>query len=176
MKQTSVSIPEPCSVGWNSMTPRDNGRFCGSCRKVVVDFTKMSPIEVLAYLDSRTNERICGHFFVSQLQEDNKGTNQAFWSAFYQKIKSKKVKGTLKSSSRFLILLLVGTMLLASNCKGGKQKTGDVAPDDTQKRGKTETNAAQEVDGAVQTEGEMQIDVITGDTVETRGKIEKKTE
>ena len=47
--KNNYSIPNPCSEDWNTMTPDDNGRFCGSCQKVVIDFTTYSTHEILAH-------------------------------------------------------------------------------------------------------------------------------
>lgn len=49
------------------MTPKEKGRFCDSCSKVVVDFTKMSTQEVQDYMKSQQGNRVCGHFKKSQL-------------------------------------------------------------------------------------------------------------
>ncbi|WP_296314685.1 hypothetical protein [Winogradskyella sp. UBA3174] len=36
----SISIPRPCHKGWSKMIPNKKVRFCKSCSKTVVDFTK----------------------------------------------------------------------------------------------------------------------------------------
>jgi hypothetical protein len=63
-----ISIPEPCSEDWNKMTPNENGRFCMSCSKTVVDFTLMSPEEIQQYFTQNKNEGVCGRFKNSQLE------------------------------------------------------------------------------------------------------------
>jgi hypothetical protein len=60
-----ITIPEPCHEDWNKMTPNDDGRFCGSCSKNVVDFTNMLPDEIQMYLQQHNN--VCGRFKNSQL-------------------------------------------------------------------------------------------------------------
>ncbi len=60
-----ITIPEPCNEDWNKMTPNDNGRFCGSCSKNVVDFTNKLPDEIQAYFLQDSN--VCGRFKKSQL-------------------------------------------------------------------------------------------------------------
>jgi len=48
------------------MTPEAKGRFCGSCAKVVVDFSVMTDNEVLNYLKKNSGST-CGHFTSDQL-------------------------------------------------------------------------------------------------------------
>ncbi|TDP03694.1 energy transducer TonB [Flavobacterium sp. 245] len=65
--KNKITIPEPCHENWDEMTPKDNGRFCMSCSKTVVDFTSMMPDEVRHYFVQNQNEKICGRFRKSQL-------------------------------------------------------------------------------------------------------------
>jgi hypothetical protein len=60
-----ITIPKPCHEDWDKMTPNDNGRFCGSCSKNVVDFTNMLPDEIQIYFQQHNN--VCGRFKNSQL-------------------------------------------------------------------------------------------------------------
>lgn len=62
-----ITIPEPCDENWDTMTPKDNGRFCMSCSKTVVDFTTMLPDEVQHFFVQNQNTNICGRFKKSQL-------------------------------------------------------------------------------------------------------------
>lgn len=62
-----ITIPKPCHENWNAMTPIEKGRFCSSCAKTVVDFTKKSAIEIQDYLVENKNEKVCGHFYKKQL-------------------------------------------------------------------------------------------------------------
>jgi hypothetical protein len=62
-----TTIPKPCHESWDKMTPNENGRFCLSCSKIVVDFTSMLPEEIQHYFIQNQNEKICGKFKKSQL-------------------------------------------------------------------------------------------------------------
>ena len=62
-----LTIPEPCTENWNKMTPNENGRFCLSCSKTVVDFTEMLADEVQHFFIQNQNQNICGRFKNSQL-------------------------------------------------------------------------------------------------------------
>ncbi|MRX37828.1 hypothetical protein GJU43_00935 [Flavobacterium sp. LC2016-23] len=62
-----ITIPEPCHENWDKMTPKDNGKFCLSCTKTVVDFTKMLPNEIQHFFIQNQSNSVCGRFKESQL-------------------------------------------------------------------------------------------------------------
>jgi hypothetical protein len=61
-----ISIPTPCSENWSTMQPREQGRFCASCQKCVIDFTTASDTAIIDFLSTK-KEGVCGHFTKSQL-------------------------------------------------------------------------------------------------------------
>ena len=67
MKNAVLHVPNPCSQEWNKMTPQEKGRFCGSCNKTVVDFTKMENEEILSYLKNQPG-KTCGYFLPHQVE------------------------------------------------------------------------------------------------------------
>ncbi len=67
MKGTKfISIPKPCHENWDAMTPKDQGRFCLSCEKIVTDFTRMPDYEIINFL--KNHKSTCGRFTNTQLQ------------------------------------------------------------------------------------------------------------
>lgn len=66
-RKPKITIPEPCNENWDKMTPKDNGRFCLSCTKTVVDFTIMLPDEIQHFFIQNQNNSVCGRFKHSQL-------------------------------------------------------------------------------------------------------------
>ncbi|SFR35735.1 CarboxypepD_reg-like domain-containing protein [Robiginitalea myxolifaciens] len=66
-----IKIAEPCSEDWNQMTPTQQGAFCASCKKEVVDFTGMSNRELARRINEaekdKQGEGLCGRFRSSQL-------------------------------------------------------------------------------------------------------------
>lgn len=62
-----ITIPEPCHEDWNQMTPDQTGRFCNSCAKSVIDFTKMKAPEIQQYFIQNQGKKICGRFNNEQL-------------------------------------------------------------------------------------------------------------
>jgi hypothetical protein len=63
----SISIPKPCGENWNNFSPKENGRHCSSCNKVVVDFTKMSDRQILEFLEHKKSNT-CGRFRHDQMK------------------------------------------------------------------------------------------------------------
>jgi len=68
-KTIEFSVPVPCHENWNNMTPNEQGRFCSSCQKDVVDFTKMSEYELILYFKN-INQNTCGRFRNDQLNKE----------------------------------------------------------------------------------------------------------
>ena len=66
-KAIYLHIPKPCHENWHNMTPKEQGRYCGSCEKIVIDFTKMSDKELLNYFTKAAGQPVCGHFANDQL-------------------------------------------------------------------------------------------------------------
>lgn len=62
-----ISIPTPCHKDWNKMTPAEQGRFCDSCQKCVIDFTKYTDRELHDFFSKHSGERICGRYNITQL-------------------------------------------------------------------------------------------------------------
>lgn len=52
------------------MNDAGQGRFCNSCRKVVVDFTGMSDAQLVAFFKKPSTGSICGRFDNDQLERD----------------------------------------------------------------------------------------------------------
>lgn len=69
MKNIQLSIPTPCHEDWNKMTEAEKGRFCGSCQKVVVDFSRMSDADIVAYF-KKPKDSVCGRFYTDQLDRE----------------------------------------------------------------------------------------------------------
>jgi hypothetical protein len=65
-----LSIPEPCHQDWNKMTPNDQGRFCSSCSKTVVDFSTMSDAALMQYFENLKDSNVCGRVYTDQLDRN----------------------------------------------------------------------------------------------------------
>lgn len=67
MQKLQLAIPEPCHQDWADMTPNQQGRFCSSCAKTVVDFSAMSDAQLILYFENLKNENVCGRVYPDQL-------------------------------------------------------------------------------------------------------------
>ena len=71
MKTTlSIAVNRPCAENWNSFSMAKEGRHCGSCNKVVVDFTAMSDTEIVKYFQQKRSAT-CGRLRPDQLKTYN---------------------------------------------------------------------------------------------------------
>ncbi len=65
-----ISINKPCHENWDAMTPNQQGAFCLSCQKNVVDFSKKTITEIKEFFTAVPNtEKVCGRFDETQLDE-----------------------------------------------------------------------------------------------------------
>ena len=69
MKQFNLSIPTPCHERWEQMTPTEQGRFCSSCQKTVIDFTHMTDQQLAAFFKKPVGN-VCGRLAKDQLERD----------------------------------------------------------------------------------------------------------
>ena len=63
-----IEIPETCSENWEKMTSTENGKYCATCQKEVVDFRNFSNSELAKYVHK--NDKKCGRFLSSQLNRE----------------------------------------------------------------------------------------------------------
>ncbi|TND09394.1 MAG: hypothetical protein FD123_1356 [Bacteroidetes bacterium] len=64
----NLTIPKPCHEDWNKMTPNEQGSFCKSCCKTVVDFTAKTTGEIKSFFENIGSKKVCGRFNSDQLQ------------------------------------------------------------------------------------------------------------
>lgn len=126
-----ITIPEPCHEKWDKMTPKDNGRFCMSCSKTVVDFTAMLPDEIQHFFIQNRNGSICGRFRKSQLD------------AITMQIPDRILYSQTHYHKMFLLALFItmGTTLFSCSDKEGNKSRIDkieVVEDDKSKQNKSE--------------------------------------
>lgn len=68
-KQFSLEIQNPCNENFSKMTPNEQGSFCSSCAKNVIDLSKKSNAEIAKILANSKESSICARLKTSQLDE-----------------------------------------------------------------------------------------------------------
>tara|TARA_R110002033_G_scaffold131564_2_gene171684 strand:- start:13880 stop:14818 length:939 start_codon:yes stop_codon:yes gene_type:complete len=108
----SISIPKPCHEDWSQMSPNEKGRFCQSCSKTVVDFTTMQKEKIEDYLALNSENKICGRFRVTQLEQ------------IQIKIPQQLIEEQTSFHKLFLLTLLIamGTTLFNCSDQNGNTK------------------------------------------------------
>lgn len=123
-----VTIPTPCHEDWNKMQPDQQGRFCRSCSKTVVDFTHMLPEEIRKYFIQNNDKRICGHFRTEQLDTIQLTIPESIF----------RRRHTFRNAFLLALLLAMGTSLFScSDPKGRKVRIDDVVIDTAYERART---------------------------------------
>lgn len=113
----SITIPKPCHENWNSMTPKEKGRFCNICSKTVIDFTKMPIEDIQEFIHQNKNNRICGHFKQSQLDSIN----------IVIPLQVLMLQKSFHKLFLLVLLIVMGTTLMnCTNKNGGKQKIDSI--------------------------------------------------
>ena len=86
---SKIQINNPCSENWDAMKVNDQGRFCNSCAKSVIDFTIKSDTEIQMFLQQHKGQKLCGRFYKSQIDririefdENILYTSIPFWQKF----------------------------------------------------------------------------------------------
>lgn len=110
MKNYKLRIPKPCHKDWEEMTANEKGKFCASCSKTVIDFTKNSTYEIKKYLIENINQRVCGHFHRKQLDSI---VIQLPENTFNQQL-------TFQKLFLLTLLLVMGTTLFSCKTETGK--------------------------------------------------------
>ena len=90
-----IAIKNPCSNSWDEMDPVSVGRFCHSCQKNVIDFSKKTDTQIEKYVRAHQNEEICGRFYKSQVD--------TIRIEFDQHI----LHSDIKSWQKFLVILMI---------------------------------------------------------------------
>lgn len=66
MKDLKLILTNPCSEQWDNMQQEDAGRYCGSCKKTIIDLTGKSDAELIQFFKNK-GDNVCGRLLSSQL-------------------------------------------------------------------------------------------------------------
>ena len=123
-KKIQLQIPKPCHEDWSKMTLVEQGRFCDSCEKKVVDFTRMNDEQVLAFFRKPTTGSVCGRFLNDQLNRDIVIPGKRIpWLKYFFQFALPIFLTSLKSSAQGNIVI---KEKITTNCT--QRTVGKVAP------------------------------------------------
>jgi CarboxypepD_reg-like domain len=117
MKKINIQIDQPCSEDYKTFNKTEEGGFCKSCKKNVIDFTKMNDKEIFNFFNNEKN-KTCGLFLESQLK-----------SYSYPSLSSNSTKSTSIASSLFG-LSLVSLLSLTNVYSQEKTNTNTIAQEE----------------------------------------------
>lgn len=86
MKRTNyiLTIDNPCTKSWVSMTTIDKGKFCSNCSKNVVDFSSLTDNQIIRLIEN-SDGKLCGRLNRNQVDRIIEiQTQQNFGSAIYK--------------------------------------------------------------------------------------------
>jgi len=114
MEKTKVTIENPCHIKWGELTKLQNSsdRHCQECSLNIKDFTKMNNEEIIRYLASNKEEKICCAMKIIDKNTILPKVSNRF-SNWYKKNNSSLVESFLKS----LFLFCLGASLFNTSCK-----------------------------------------------------------
>jgi hypothetical protein len=114
-----IHIKTPCDANWQEMNAVDTGKYCGSCEKVVVDFSKMSDNEIKDYFNINRFQKTCGRFLNTQLDRSLVAPNKNFYSTLTQKLSR---VGFVQAT----VFFMMSSFLWLSSCIKKQTTMGDV--------------------------------------------------
>ena len=98
-KKIEFKIPTQCHENWDKMQPVDQGKFCLSCTKTVVDFSQMTNQEILLHI-SKSRGDVCGRFSQNQLNHkiNLPGERKATWKYAWNMLLAVFLSGSAANS------------------------------------------------------------------------------
>lgn len=108
-ENSNIIVTSPCNKDWSKMSMTENGRYCNSCSKTVIDFSSWEIEDIKNYLIN-TNTNVCGHFKSLQV-EVKRPRHHQFLLDIYSKTENRIKTSYIKSftlSFIMLCLFLVG--------------------------------------------------------------------
>lgn len=118
MGQTvQLTIPKACHEDWQAMTAEEQGRYCNTCNKVVVDFTNMSDRDILQYLANVGGSRVCGRLHPDQLQRNMTIQKERRWPwlKYFFQFTLPAFLISMKAQAQFRDSSIVGKVMVQTN-------------------------------------------------------------
>lgn len=112
MSDYKIVVPKPCSQHWDKMTPTGEGKYCGACQKIVVDFSTMTAEQIQTYFLENQGKKTCGHFKTIQLGNSPSKLHQLLLEA-----QARMEQAFTGKISRHVALLVLGVLMALVGCQ-----------------------------------------------------------
>ncbi|OUD35274.1 carboxypeptidase-like regulatory domain-containing protein [Flavobacterium sp. FPG59] len=79
-----LEIPKSCHADWNSMSATNQGKFCASCKKEVINFELYTKAQILSKISNNTS--VCGRLAKNQINTEFTNSNLTpapFWGVLF---------------------------------------------------------------------------------------------
>lgn len=79
-----LEIPKSCHADWNSMSATNQGKFCASCKKEVINFEFLTNAQILSKISNNTS--VCGRLSKNQINSEFSNSNPTsapFWGVLF---------------------------------------------------------------------------------------------
>nr|WP_314839790.1 carboxypeptidase-like regulatory domain-containing protein [uncultured Flavobacterium sp.] len=79
-----LEIPKSCHADWNSMSATNQGKFCASCKKEVINFESYTKAQILSKISNNTS--VCGRLAKNQIDSEFSNSNPTptpFWGVLF---------------------------------------------------------------------------------------------
>ena len=124
-KQIRLNIPIPCHESWDKMVTAENGKFCNSCQKQVIDFTNMSDSQLVAFFRKPATGSVCGRFMQDQLDRSMEIPKKRIpWVKYFFQFALPAFLASSKAASQGQVRLLTGDTVVVTSF--GAKDTRDV--------------------------------------------------
>lgn len=111
-----IPIAFACGENFDNMPVQGEGRMCGKCNTLVVDFTKMSLEEIHRWFEARKGEKICGRYQSMHTDVPTRKRDKLFLH-WYNHVASRRIWRPLRLSVLFFLTLA----FLAVGCQSRKK-------------------------------------------------------
>jgi len=118
-----IKIANRCDANWQEMQPQPEGKFCSSCEKVVVDFSKMSDTQIKEYFIKYQDQKTCGRFLQSQVDRELKTSKNTSRNNLWSRLNHIPLL-------RSVALLCASSFLWLSSCVRKQTTLGEPSVED----------------------------------------------
>lgn len=101
-----VNLAQPCSVNLENAVKTENGVFCGSCNKDIIDFSFLDPEEIKHVLLKGNDSKPCGIFSSNQLENPHGDLRDRILKFYYSLKERKNIRAKILLAFLSIVMVL----------------------------------------------------------------------